>query len=236
MVWGMSLPQSGGPYGPYGEYEGPAGWRHRLKAFFSEQTPEVRKQLFDYVESDSGNAAHFYPGFVVEKLISEIGTRSGPARPPVTPIEDHEPPRFFQTDKGYETLPSIISLNSRVWAVDKPTKAVIERLEPGIHQFFPIEIRMPRGKVYPILYYVLVFGQYIDSLVPEKCKEGALEVTDSSKKAITGRAFSKAKFGKAHLWRDRAFGEWLACISDELHDEFVKTGLWMPKQYRMIEV
>ena len=28
----------------------------------------------------------------------------------------------------------------------------------------------------------------------------------------------------------------LMCLSDELHDEFVKMGLWMPKQYRMIEV
>ena len=245
MVWGISLPRSGGPYGPYGEFEGPVdhyggGWNHRLKTYFREQMSDEERAVF---EDGAGNGALRYSSFAWGKLIYEIGTKDGPDGVPFTPIEAHEPPRFFSTEKGYDQLASIISLPGRVWAVDEPMKTIVERLEPDIHQFFPIEIRMPRGKVYPVCYFTLVVGRYIDSLVPDKCKEGVLRPngphkyhSDDSKKAIAGRAFSRAKFGNAHLWRERAFGEWFTCLSDELHDEIRKMNLLMPKYYRMIEV
>lgn len=232
MVWGMPLPSSGGPYGPYGDFEGDQ-WLDRLRTHFNEtMTDEERLPHKD----GYGSPAHSFPFFVWGKFIYEIGTTDGPEGLPFTPIESHEPPTFFSAANGQKSLASIISLPSRMWGVDEQVKAIVERLEPGVHEFYPIEIRFPRGKVWPKPYYTLVFRQYIDSLVPEKCKEGALNVTDHYKPAITGRAFSKAKFGKAHLWRDRVFGEWMACISDELHDEFEKAELLLPKQYRMIEV
>jgi hypothetical protein len=232
MVWGMPLPSSGGPYGPYGDFEG-GGWTDRLRAYYNEKMSEEEKLPF---KDAYGGGAHSYPFFAWGKFVGELGTKDSPDALSFTPIESHEPATFFSSAAGYKALASIISLPGRVWAVDEPTKAVVERLEPGVHEFYPIEIRFPRGKVYPSPYYVLVIRQYIDSLVPEKCKEGALGVTDHYKKAITGRAFLKAKFGKAHLWRDRAFREWMACMSDELHDELDKMGLLLPKQYPMIEI
>ena len=162
MVWGMSLPGGIGPYGPDGEYEGEvdrygSGWMHRLRAYFREQMPEEQRAIF---EDGQGGGAHRYSFVVWGKLKHECGTRAGPDRPAFTPIEDHEPPRFFKTAKGYGSLASVISLPGQVWAVDKPTKATIERMEAGIHQFFPIEIRMPRGKVYPTPYMSLLSDSF----------------------------------------------------------------------------
>lgn len=231
MVWGLYLPRSGGPYGPYGHFEGD-NWVNRLRSYYNEDMSDEQKLPF---KDAYGGGSHYYPFFVWGKFIHEVGTKDGPDGLPFTPIESHEPPAFLTTEKTYKALSSIISLPGRVWAVDRPAKAVIERLEPGIHQFFPIEVRSRSGKVYHTPYYVIVFGRYLDSLDHERCKDRALDVINRYKESITGRAFCKIKFGNAHLWRDREFGEWMACISDELHDEFVKAGLWIPKQYRMIE-
>lgn len=96
-----------------------------------------------------------------------------------------------------------------------------------MHQFFPIEIKMPKGKIFPKAYFTLVIGQYFDSYAPDK--------SDESKKNLAGRAFSKAAFGNAHLWRDRRF-PLLNCLSDELKSALDDAGLRLPKHYRMKEI
>lgn len=249
VVWGMADPPLGGVYGPYGDEEGTVdnfgnGWRHRLKSYYADQTPERQKQLFLH-PSSPGLSAHSYPGYVVDKFVGEIGTKisNSPDSVALTPILEHEPPRFFATEKGFDALASIIGLCNRICAVDEAMKPIIERLEPGIHQFFPLEIRMPRGKVYPVPYFTLAVGNHLDSLVPDKCKEGVLRpdgpdhyLADGSKKGISGRAFAKAKFGDAHLWRERHFGALLTCFSDALQAEIERAGLLIPKHYKMLEV
>ncbi len=234
------MPSGFGEYWPDGE---PEGWGERLKAYYMEQAPEGQKALFDYVEDGLGNAAHLYPGYVSGKFISEVGTKDGPDRPPFTSIKGHEAPRSFKTTKGYNSLGSLIMLTDRMLAVDDALKAIIERLEPGVHQFFPIEIAMPRGKVFPKSYYVLVIGRYCDSFSPERSKEGTWRERGpgryshvESKKGVTGLALSKAKFGNAHLWRERGLREWLTCFSDELQAEITSAGLRIPKHYRMMEI
>jgi hypothetical protein len=214
----------------------------RLKRHYQAQPPEERKRLFDYDDSQ-GNAAHFYPGYVSGKFISEIGTKCGIDRPPFTPIEPHEPPLFFETCKTYSSLGSLIMLNSRIIAVDDALKDIIEQMEPGVHGFYPIEIRMPKGAVFPERYHTLVIGQYFDSFSPERSKPGSWRkdgdyaIEHGDRKAdMAGLAFSSAVFGKAHLWRERRRREWITLFSDQLKAAIEQAGLRIPKLNKMKEV
>lgn len=241
MAWGMYLPRSGGPYGPYGNDEGPVdhygdGWRHRLIAYYQEQMPQAQRDFYRHGSK--------YAFCVVDKFTYECGAkRPGPDDLPVTPIEDHEPLRFYQTEKHFNELASVISLTNRMWAVDEAVKRLVERLEPGLHQFYPVEMRSPRGKVYPVPYYVLVVGRWIESFSPEESSRDSFSLNElnkvewhkfhGSKKEINGIALRKSVFDGAHLWRERGPNEWLICFSDALAADLAVAGLKLPKYYRM---
>jgi hypothetical protein len=248
MVWGMNMPSSFGEFWPNGDFEGDPldwdsdGWGPRLKAYYAEQPPEVQKALFDYQNQQRG-AAHSYPYYVSQKFINEIGAMIGPDRPPLSPIKDHEPPRYFQIIRGCKSLGSLIELNDRILAVDEALKRIIERLEPGVHQFFPIEIRLRNGKPYPTSYYTLVIGQYIDSFSPENSSVDAFRrsgesyfLNENSKAGITGLALCKAVFGHAHLWRERNMLSRPLFFSDEMQAEIANAGLRIPRHYRVREI
>lgn len=250
MVWGMSIPSSFGDYWPDGCYEGEdpqgeGGWSDRLARFYHIQTPKAQKRLFDY--GPTGSAAD-YPIYVSQKFVSEPNGRSiqFPELPPLNSIKEHEPPRFFITYANYKSLGSLIALNFGLLAVDEHLKSIIEQFDPGIHQFYPIEIRMPRGKFYPAQYYILVIGNYIDGFCPEKSKNGSYrsygpEYPDyyslvDTAKGISGISIYRDAFGNAKLWRERGLNEGLTCFSDQLEAEIAKSGLRIPKHYKMIEV
>jgi hypothetical protein len=250
MVWGMSIPSSFGDFWPEGEFEGLDKnfnelWRQRLDRYYQSLPLDEQKALFDY--SKGGDVTQ-YPTYVSQKFKNEIGTRPDDFREmaPLNSFKPHEPPQSFVTSKGYTSLASLIKFNNRILAVDEALKEIIERFEPGMHQFFPIEIRMPRAKVYPVQYYTLAIGQYINGFVPEKSKQGSYreygpEYPDyysliDSRKEISGLAHSKSALGKAHLWRERDLNGALICFSDELESAIVGAGLRLPKHYRMMEV
>jgi hypothetical protein len=246
MVWGLNLPSGFGEFWPDSDFEGETestdGWFERLKSHFKVQSPEEQRRLFDY-DDGLGNAAHSYPGYVSNKFVSEIGTRLGAGRPPFTPIEPHEPPRFFETCRTYNSLGSLIMLNNRLLAVDDALKDIIERMEPGVHLFFPIEIRRRKGAVFPKPYYTLVIGQYFDSFSPEHSKprswrkDGDYAFRHEDRKAdMAGLAFSAAVFGKAHLWRERRRREGLTLLSDDLKAAIDEAGLRTLRINKMKEV
>lgn len=174
MVWGMGLPSGFGEFWPEGDFEGQIGggpedgWMRRLTAYFKAQPIEVQKELFDWVNHGSGSAAHEYPAYVYSKFRSEAGTRENIHSPPYNSIKAHEAPLSFDVERGGKLLGSLIKLNGRIMAVDDTLKAIIERLEPDVHQFFPLEIKLRKGKVYPKPYYIIVIGTYFDSFSPEK--------------------------------------------------------------------
>lgn len=247
MVWGMSLPSGFGQFFPMGNFEAhidsdTGDWYDRLNAYYNEQSPEEQKRLFDYDKGDGPT----YAGHVADKFIGERGVALSPWSPVLGAIESHEPPQSFVTDKGYKSLGSLIMLNGRILAVDEDFKTIIERLEPGIHEFFPIEIKMPRGKIFPKSYYVLFIDQYFESFSPEESEKESFRsaggkssknyIHEKSKKGVTGLALAKSVFDSAHIWKERAFREWLICFSDELQAEIAAAGFRMPKHYRMKEV
>jgi hypothetical protein len=137
-------------------------------------------------------------------------------------------------------------VSNQLIAVNGAFRAIIERLEPSVHSFFPFEVRSKYGEVYPETYYLLIIGQFLDGLVPEKCVfdtgyglrpgNSGRYLHSESEQGITGLAVSKDRTGKAHLWRERQLFGRLICFSDALVTEIKAAGLKLPKYFRMIEV
>ncbi len=245
MVWGMSLPSSFGEFWPDGEFEldrksKESGWGDRLSAYYRTQMPEEKKALFG---DGRGNGPGNYSYYVSEKLKRELGKGLSPDMPPFSPVEAHEPPRTFDTIKTYASLGSLIELNDRLIAVDDVLKTIIERLEPGVHGFFTLQVTIPSDKTFRKAYHTIVINQYIDSFSSAKSdplsweREGDYYCRHEERKAdMAGLAFSKVIFGGAHLWRERRFYSRLISFSDELRAAIVQAELRIPKHYRMREV
>lgn len=246
MVWGMNLPSGFGEFWPDGFFEFDVitwedRWGDRLKAYYRGDMLEKEKALFD---DGQGNGELRYAYYVSQKLIGKCGTTLSGEERSISPIEPHEPPRSFHIVRGGKRLAPLIKLNDRILAVDETLKAIIQRLEPGLHQFFPITMKIQKDQVYPASYHIMVIGQFFDSFSPENSSTDAYRpnggnqfIHEKTKKAMSGLAFSKATFGDAHLWREhRLSGEWLTCFSDELIAEITGASLSIPKHYRMMEI
>lgn len=156
MVWGMVSPRGLGDYFPDGDY---VGWREERADYFDNKMPAEQKAQFEDVSS--------YRYYAAENLINEPGLQR-PNWPPFGPVTADEAPKQFKTVKKYASLAALIKLNARIRAVDSRLKHIIERFEPRVHHFFPIEIVMPGKRIYPEHYFVMAIGQYIDSFLPEQ--------------------------------------------------------------------
>jgi len=164
----------------------------------------------------------------------------------VAPIQSHEPPSYFLTEKSLSQLGSIISLTDRMWAMDEAAKSVIEKLEPGLHQFYRLEIRMPRNQTYPLPFYTFVCGQWLESFTPQDTAPGSFTEGNSadtkwysindSKAVISSLAMRRSVFKDAHCWRERGFNEWLLCFSDEAINRLIDAECTLPRHYRMKEI
>lgn len=246
MPWGMPLPNGLGPYWPDGDFE---GWSKSLIAYYMAQQPEVQQALYNGYP-DVLECAVSYPLFVSQKLISEPGSRksSRPEDIPFPPILEHELPKVFVTTAKCNELASLISLNDRVIAVDEAMKALIEQFAPDAHQFYPIEIMMPRGAEFPRRFFILCIGSYFDSFVAAASDERAFTELPNSggllsidqmrmrtSDCIKGLALDRNVYGGAHLWRERRFREWLTCFSDEFYAAIQEAELRLPKMFKMRE-
>jgi hypothetical protein len=249
MVWGMNMPSGFGEFWPNGNFEGGLdwdsdGWGPRLSAYYREQTPEMQRELFHHGDEGLLNDPGAYAYYVSQKFINEPGALIGPDYPPLSPIRDHEPPRSFNIVSGGKSLGSLIELSNQMLAVDATLRAMIERLEPNTHQFFPIEIKLRNGKTCAGSYFTLVLRRYLDSFsAGNSAGEAFRESSDprfffneQTKKGITGLALSKDVFGNAHLWRERSMLFRPLFFSDELQTEIAKAGLRIPRHYRAKEI
>jgi hypothetical protein len=235
MVWALELPSSFGDFFPDGDY---VGWRERLSDYFNKEMPAQKKLQF------IDNRPESYIYHVVQKFIEERGKKF-PDDPPIGPLEEHEKPKWFETEKRYNSLGSLIVLTSRLVAIDLALKEIIEQLEPGVHEFVPISITMPKNEVYPKPYYILIVGRFLESFVAEESIAGSWRKDgtsgyyfpqSNSKQHISNLAFSNSVIGGAHLWRERKLLRPDIFFSDTLQKEITKAGLRIPKHFQMKEV
>lgn len=102
MVWGMSLPDSFGKSWPLGSFDpeegsDEEGWRERLQRYCREEMDGERRSLF------FSGGHNLYSRYVIDKFNWEMGKVHVPNLPALNPIEEHEPPIFFQTEKNTES-------------------------------------------------------------------------------------------------------------------------------------
>lgn len=236
MIWGLYETNSFGAYRPDGDF---AGWELQLKHHFLDEMSDQEQQSYGthgYMSYFSHTKKKFLeePGYTIDGL------------PPIGPMQAHEVPEEFAIEKKPSgELSALITLN-RVPAVNEELKAAIEALEPGVHEFWPIRLTLPKGGEWPVQYYTMRIGRFLDSFRPEESDEGAWRkrgvktdryyVSIPKKEYFAELGMSRAEIGDAHLWRERRLGRPEICMSNEMQAVLKKTGLKGSKLYRLKDV
>ena len=172
---------------------------------------------------------------VVHKFYDEIGIPL-PHEPPLTPIKPHEWPPVFKLNKTRKRLGSLIQTENQILAVDDALKAIIEGLEPGVHQFNPIKVLSAKREELWGKYHVLVISRFLSSFRPEQSNLDLLKDRERhpvpiffTPQVYAQMAMSAAEIQDAHLWRERgAFGGGHIFISDTLQSAIADAGLRIP--------
>ncbi|SDE89255.1 hypothetical protein SAMN05216337_103849 [Bradyrhizobium brasilense] len=219
MVWGWYERSQFGDFFPNGDY---VGWEEGLKQYFDEQmSAEQRAALNDWHVA--------YIGEVARKFREDRGL-----------LEPRERPLEFRMEESRKSLGSLLHLTNGVRAVDATLHAIIEKLEPGVHQFWPLRITTPKGKDYPVPYYGIIVRRYIDSFVPEQSavhqvSEGstAYFANNPTKKGYGSLTVLKRVSVGAHLWHERRLLNPSLFFSDELQAAMTQWGLRVPTHHRL---
>lgn len=142
---------------------------------------------------------------------------------------------FWLTSRQ-KTLADFLPVVAR-WGVSAEFREVVEALEPGLHQFFPIMIRRPNGKpierldgreVGPGHYFIMNPLVRINSLLPEECigKQGQRRTTlNEVLRTVDDLCVSLAVIAGRHLWVDAYFGGGQLFVSDAFLAAIEEKGL-----------
>jgi hypothetical protein len=179
---------------------------------------------------------------VSEKFHSELGVRRGEdgSYPPYSPILPHEWPKEYVQERIYKTEAALVEYPNRMYAVTEPLRAIIERLEPGVHQFNPIRVILPKGLEHTVPHHMMIVGRWLNAFSQADSDPRGLHsantvspVVYDNKKSFAGVAMSATIMGNAHLWRESALRGGTFYISDQLKDEVTKAGLRLPPSFKM---
>lgn len=219
MVWGLVDPSGFGDFFPHGNY---VGWDEEIKRYFEEEMSAEQRAAFD-------NRHVRYGGAAARKFTEDRGL-----------LEPHERPSEFRMMEARKSLGSLIALADGLLAVDATLKEIIERLEPGVHQFWPLRITLPKGGEFPVPYYGMVIRRFIDSFVPEQSavhqvSEGSdtFFANGPTKKDYGNLTVLKSVVAGVHLWRERRLKIPDIFFSDELQAEIARRGLRIPKHHQL---
>lgn len=229
MTWAMMLPRGFGDYWPLGQMTDARG---KAEAQFnSTLSEEERAEMPEGVHSQGVQAILANAS---RKCTMDLG-----------PLEPYEQGAVFEAQKTEKSLASFIKLDNGLLAVDEALKAIIEDLDPGVHQFWPIKIRMPKGKHYAKQYYALVVRRYLEAFSPGQSKPNSWRKMGSGstymivkypkKNEIAGLAFSEERIGSSHLWRERLLQTPEIFLSDTLKKRIDEAGLRIPKEHYKVQ-
>jgi hypothetical protein len=223
MVWGVVEPGSFGDFFPNGDY---VGWKEGIKRYFDEEMSAEQRAAHD-------NWDVSYRGDVARKFTEDMG-----------PLEPHERPSEFRMMEARKSLGSLILLTGRLLAVDATLQETIETLEPGVHQFWPLRIKLPKGNDFPGAYYGMIIRRFIDSFVPEQ--SDARQATGVGTEVFDrfyAKSPTKKDYGNltvlqnvaagAHLWRERRLGIPEVFFSDDLQAAITRRGLRIPRHHQL---
>lgn len=130
--------------------------------------------------------------------------------------------------KPYATLPDILQMHGP-WMVSEIFRKIVEEREPGVHQFFPIELEIASGGAELGPRYMLNVGQTLTAISVDRSKINWGTRADGSKWAYPPGADDDlvatrcAIVGKS-LWNDRLYSV-NRFISDDLKTAFDGAGV-----------
>lgn len=138
----------------------------------------------------------------------------------------------------------MLTLTSQLMAVNDALKAAIEGLEPGVHQFWPLQIGTYKGEPWPEGYHAMVVRTFLDAFMPEASDprsfrtlgSGRFACTLPNKAMIFGLALSGTRIAGRHIWRDKLLREPGLYLSDALQSEIARRDLRVFKHFRLKEV
>lgn len=212
-------------------------------------TPRHRQNYMFTSEHPLDGNGNPYPAFtdykydVSAKFRTELGLSLW-RTVPLLPVQPHEWPAEYVYEKVYKRRAALVELPSRMYAVEDGLREVIERLEPGVHQFHPIRMILPEGIEHPIQHHMMVVGRWLSSFRLAQTDPGCLRdaetvspiVHSDTKECIAGVAMDSVEIGSAHLWCERYVRGPKFLISDLLKDEIIKAGLRLPPHFKMKSV
>jgi hypothetical protein len=248
MVWAIVMPSDSDAFSPRGDFR---GYEEALAAHYkAERRPGLTPRhppeyVFTSERPEDGDGTP-YPDFttyafdVSEKFHSIIGDRSR-HDPPLKPIQPHEWPTEYVYERPYKRQAALIMGPNRMFFVTEPLRDIIERLEPGLHQFNPIRVILPKGEEHPVRHHMMIVGRWLDAFRLDESDPNSLSVERLLvkpwfKEAFRGVAMSAAEIGDAHLWCERSLRPAKFYMSDTLKDEAAKAGLLLPPHFRMRSV
>lgn len=161
---------------------------------------------------------------------------------PTAPARPFQMVDTFQLQRPVKELADILQTSNKLTAVSEAAKDIIERLEPGTHQFWPITFLTKRGEVANSTpYFAMLVLQSRDAMRPEASAEGSLKETASysnrwriqahKKSLLEGIAIEEVAVNAAHLWFEQRAISGAYFLSDALSAALQERGLRLPPKF-----
>lgn len=162
-------------------------------------------------------------------------------------LRPEEAPDSAVVAKKYKKVRDAFFLDGAVFIVQKPIRDAIEALDPGLHQFLPIDVTHAGGKPGPDHPCFLLNVQVrADSLVEDErfmsvdaLPGGRVRMTIRDHVLADGKIkpeVDAAAIPQAHLWREsRVIGTGTFMMSDELHAAIRNAGCKFFKSFQCVQ-
>lgn len=127
------------------------------------------------------------------------------------PALPEEVPKELVLDKPRRSFPDALSAREALMVVREPVRAIIDRLDPGVHQFFPIRIRTKRGIENEGPWFTMNVTAKQDSIMLERSRyirsEYRPDLLNSFHASSTTKdiVIDPARQTRLHLWREKCF-------------------------------
>ena len=124
--------------------------------------------------------------------------------PPGNPIAVEGFPRALRITSAHKTLPDFFLLSGK-HAISSRTKNVLEKLEPGVHQYIPVILQKKSGEPFEGEFFVLHPCSAVDAIVPDR-SDVFFHTTPAGRKTLRFKkvrpklAVQKEEIKSRHFW------------------------------------
>lgn len=223
MTWALTNPAGEGDFSPAIEF---TDIDSRINDHFRNNMTDNERAVFD-------NRAIRFQSSTSRKYADDLGW-----------LRDFEVPTEIRFHRTYKNLGSIIKTLNQLLVVDRKMMDIIDELEPGVHQFWQMNVTMPKSKVADKDLFGMVIHNHLDGFRPSESDEDSCEGKPSmysasigaKKKEYSGLAISKDAVSGSHIWRDKQMFDPPIFVSDELMTRIKAAELRIFRHFKLKDV